>query len=167
MPLSLLPVVPSDLDNLIEIYFLSFQNPLALVAFPDVPPVRQWWTDSIAAEMSDPTALFIKVVEAESDEIIAWAKWNRPVSGKNEEPLPEWPEGGNKALAQEFFEKVGEAHQRMMGDRAHWCEFLLTTGPLPEMRVELISVQISSSSQRIHRISAKAQAACSWTMCAN
>ncbi|KAF2096016.1 acyl-CoA N-acyltransferase [Rhizodiscina lignyota] len=127
MPLSLHPALPSDLDTLIEIYFLSFQNPLALTAFPDVPPVRKWWTDSIEAEIKDPTALFLKVVEG--DEIIAWAKWNRPVAGKADEPLPQWPEGGDKELAQAFFRKMADMHHTLIGSRPHWYLELLATHP--------------------------------------
>jgi len=119
MPLSLLPAEPSDLHTLIDIYFAAFQNPLALAAFPDVPSVRKWWTDAIESEMKDPNALFLKVVDG--DEIIAAAKWNSPVENKPEEPLPEWPDGGDKEVAQSFFSRLAEMHHKLMGNRPHWC----------------------------------------------
>src|ERR1700743_3299424 len=117
MPLTLLPVQPQDLHILIDIYFRAFQNPLALAAFPDVPAVRQWWTASIAEEMRDPNAIFLKVVEG--NQIIAWAKWNRPIANKPEEPLPQWPDGGDKELAQKFFTKLNEVHNQVMRSRPH------------------------------------------------
>ena len=119
MPLSLLPAELSDQQTLIDIYFLAFQNPLALAAFPDVPTVRKFWNDSIESEMKDPNALFLKVVE--NGEIVAWAKWNRPVEGKVADQLPQWPDGGDEELAEEFFSKLTDTHDKIMGSKPHWC----------------------------------------------
>lgn len=128
MTLKILPCTPADVPTIVSIYFSAFQNPVALAAFPDVPSVRQWWTDMLNEEITDPNAVFVKVLDTENDEVIAWGQWNKPADGDEEDEednLPRWPEGGDKELCEEFFGGLAAKHETAVKGR-HWCEFSLT-----------------------------------------
>jgi len=71
----------------------------------------------LTAEINDPNALWLKVVEheeqdtaAHSDPIIAWMKANRPLHNSAvDTALPEWPEGSDKDLCDRFFSSCKKA----------------------------------------------------------
>ncbi|KAF2763427.1 acetyltransferas-like protein [Pseudovirgaria hyperparasitica] len=136
--LAVLPATPADIPILLDIYFTSFTNPLALVAFPpSSTSVQSWWAAMLNDEIQDPNSLFLKVVDPslpEDGQIVAWAKWNRPHGKGIDMTLPEWPQDGDSELATRFFTGLAKEHERVMGSRGHYYLEILATSPVHQKR---------------------------------
>jgi ribosomal protein S18 acetylase RimI-like enzyme len=147
MPIAVLPAQPADVDIIVELYFVSFQNVFALYVLPDIPSVRQWFISELAKELQDPSALFLLAFEDPKNTVIedanrdrstaiGFAKWVRP-SYDDKVPstdLPTWPEGADGPVADDFFGKIGRAHAAAMGTRPHWYLEMLGTLPAAQGR---------------------------------
>jgi GNAT superfamily N-acetyltransferase len=120
---------PEDVPELTSVYFASFIDSFSMSMFPRTPEVRTWWEGDLGQAFTDPHARMIKVVDDESGEIAAFAKWVLPATDsehKEDEPLPEWPEGSDKELCQNFFSGLLETKKRLMGSRAYYCKCRLS-----------------------------------------
>ncbi|CAD6440105.1 46edc67b-02b9-4726-a5ec-2187c4635ee9 [Sclerotinia trifoliorum] len=134
MRFQLRPAVPSDANNLTDIYLSAFSNDeISLTCFPrSLPTTRTWWYNSILAEIQDPSSHFICICNTSSptQEIISFAKWNdssAPVVTKND--IPQWPPGCNAELANHFFGTLIERRREIMRERKHWYLELIATKP--------------------------------------
>lgn len=95
---------------------------------------------------SQSTARFFKIVDStlpSHSQIISWGKWNVPVideagqvtvGGDDADDLPQWPEGGDAELADEFFGELARRRAKIMEGRAHY--YLEIVATLPEHQGE-------------------------------
>ena len=129
MPLTLEEATIDDVPALTDVYMQAFQLPITLATFPRIPSVRAWWeAQNREALISDQTVRFVKIIDA--DNIIAYAKWIFPPAekgaasgGDDPDAMPEWPEGSDKALCDNFYGGLAREHKRIMGDRPHYREY--------------------------------------------
>ncbi|KAI9736230.1 MAG: hypothetical protein M1834_001116 [Cirrosporium novae-zelandiae] len=128
MPLELLPASLEDVPILTSIYFSAFQDALALALFPRTEGVRLWWESHLDEEMrNEPEARFLKVIDLNTKEIIAFAKWVLPSQETRADETPSWPEDSNNELCNEFFGNLAKAHADIMGSIPHYYLELLVT----------------------------------------
>ncbi|KAL1858382.1 hypothetical protein Plec18170_002580 [Paecilomyces lecythidis] len=129
----LLPATSEDVPAFADIFFSAFKSHFSDQCFPKTPAVRKHWIQGLEKDFQDPDNIILKVIEKKddgnNDVIVAFAKWTKPVEGKKPGPLPEWPEGCNAQLANEFFGNLKDGHVRLMGEKAHWFLGLLGTRP--------------------------------------
>ena len=136
MPLKLRPATLEDMATFTDIYMVSFKDAIALQAFPrNSPSVHAWWTTTNQEDFANPSARFLKVVDEDStngEKIVGWAKWDVPVvntEGKTEvggdkpDALPNWPEGADKDLCNEFFGALAGNREKFLEGRGHYCEY--------------------------------------------
>lgn len=137
MPLSSLKLRPAkseDVNQMCDIYFEAFKGNIpAQVCFPPSSKQAQhFWTSSLNEEFEDPNARFLVVTDTATtpETFVAFAKWNVVPTDAPSPPLPDnWPEEGNPELANEFFGKLAEMHEEIMGSRLHWYLELIATRP--------------------------------------
>ncbi|KAI9881229.1 MAG: hypothetical protein M1823_006672, partial [Watsoniomyces obsoletus] len=79
----------------------------------------------------DPTSRWLKVVDTDSDEMIAFAKWNVYEPGKPRPQLPErtYGQGCNEAACKQFWGVMDDKRQHLMGKTPHVWLDLLQTAP--------------------------------------
>ncbi|KAE8446102.1 hypothetical protein EG329_012473 [Mollisiaceae sp. DMI_Dod_QoI] len=121
----------SDASALTEIYFSAFTvDAVSLLAFPRNKSSWDFWYNSVVEEIADPNAHFLCVYDSDSPDqkIVAYAKWNGPNVPFGTD-LPEWPEGGDHALANHFFGNLVNRHASIMKGRRHWYLELVATRP--------------------------------------
>jgi GNAT superfamily N-acetyltransferase len=139
MPFYIRHAIPSDVEDMVDIYFAAFENDLIhKLCFPPSLESRAFWRNSILTGMSSPTTHYMVVTFAKAPAIfnptVAYAKWNSPLQ---EQPiaLPIWPIGCDKTLADEFFGQLAGVRVALMGtgnnveDRPHWYLELQATRP--------------------------------------
>lgn len=132
MPLILLMATREDMPNMTDIYMRSFDDTLALKCFPrSSSGVREWWTASNEEAFdTEPSARFLKIVDSDSVEMIAYAKWNVPVTvaeelitgGDDSDDMPVWPEDSPRDICDEVFGTFAKRHEVLMGARPHYCK---------------------------------------------
>lgn len=134
MSLEVHPASPTDAPELTQVFYASFRSDLDTAMFPKTPDVTEWWekylsdviTGSIAGKTND---VLFKVTEgSESDGIVAFAKWKRPVSAADRDQHQEkivWPASSDKELCDRFFHGMEARHEKWMGERPHYCTFSL------------------------------------------
>lgn len=86
----------------------------------------------IVKELADPHAHFLCVYDSSSPDQspIAFAKWDDPSTAPSSgDDMPEWPEGGDHAIANHFFGNLVRRHGEIMEGRRHWYLELLATKP--------------------------------------
>ncbi|KAN0099202.1 acyl-CoA N-acyltransferase [Hyaloscypha variabilis] len=131
MPLTLRPAKAEDADQLTEIYFSAFQHDaISLLVFSrSSPHAREWWRASILAEITDPHAHFLCIVDPSSstpEKVLSYCKWNSP-SAPLDLDLPTWPQGADVEIANHFFGNLVRRHESIMRGRKHWyLEFVAT-----------------------------------------
>ncbi len=98
--------------------------------FPKIPGPEarrasiERWKDEIS---TNPIMRFIKAVDTDLDEIIAFARWNiyeveRPENEWKKTTPRTWDMGTNVEAANEFYNAVCEARQTYMGGKPHCCK---------------------------------------------
>ncbi|KAF4313175.1 hypothetical protein GTA08_BOTSDO01229 [Botryosphaeria dothidea] len=153
MPFKVQPTKVTDVPVLADIYFAAFgQNLFGSTCFPDTPTVRQWWCDMISGELQHQKgAAFYNLVEyaAGTDtptfadqqkpgNIVAFAKWLRPMEGVDPQDAVEFPTDVppevDGDLFNRYFGELSRQHKKCMGMRAHWYLELLATHPSHQRR---------------------------------
>ncbi|KAH8821838.1 acyl-CoA N-acyltransferase [Xylogone sp. PMI_703] len=132
MRLTLRRGVPDDASTLTDIYLSAFTNDLiSQRVFPRTPIVHKWWSDMLREELDDPHSHFICITDEDAQPaplIIAFAKWVEPQDASSQpQELPQWPDGGDKDLANLFFGALMTTRPETMGERRHWYLELLAT----------------------------------------
>lgn len=101
--------------------------------YPEIPGPEargasiERWRNEISI---NPTVRFMKVVDTDIGEIIAFARWNiyeveRPESEwKNMEPRT-WDIGTNVEAANDFYNAIRDKRQKIMGGKPHCCMYEL------------------------------------------
>lgn len=143
MPFKVQPTKVTDVPVLADIYFAAFgQNLFGSTCFPDTPTVRQWWCDMISGELQHQKgAAFYNLVEyaAGTDtptfadqqkpgNIVAFAKWLRPMEGVDPQDAVEFPTDVppevDGDLFNRYFGELSRQHKKCMGMRVHWCAWI-------------------------------------------
>ncbi|KAJ9131789.1 hypothetical protein NKR23_g11554 [Pleurostoma richardsiae] len=129
---NLRPGRPEDVAQMCEIYFDAFGSsiPTQTCFPPSSKQAHEFWQKSLGDEIHDPTARFLVVEDTSTTPAtaVAFAKWNAPDAPF--QPLPDldaWPADGNPQVAAEFFGKLWELHEQIMGRRPHWYLELIAT----------------------------------------
>ena len=71
----------------------------------------------------DPTTKWLKVIDTESAEMVAFAKWNVYEAHKPRPNVPErsYGQGCNQAACKQFWGMMDEKRQKHMGKTPHVC----------------------------------------------
>jgi ribosomal protein S18 acetylase RimI-like enzyme len=133
MPLTVRLATAEDADQLTDIYFAAFQHDaISLLVFPrNTPHAREWWHASILAEITDPRARFLCIIDLSSptpSKILSYCKWNSH-SAPIGLDLPTWPKGADIEIADHFFGNLVRSHERIMRGRKHWYLEVVATRP--------------------------------------
>ena len=132
MPLTIEKAQEADIPRLLDIMYTAFHDdPWNRIMFLHTPPPEKRgvstarWRNEISV---DPQISFIKAVDTDINEIVAFARWHvyrteRPESEwKGTEPRS-WDEGTNVEAANEFFNKVHEKREKVMSGNPHCCGY--------------------------------------------
>ncbi len=132
MPLVLDKAVETDIDRMVEVMYAALsEDPWDRIMIPKTPGPKQRtnsverWTKEM---LTNTSSLIMKVVDTDLDEIIAFARWDmykseRPESEWKKQETREWDEGTNVKAANAFMFGIIEKRQRVMGGKAHCCEY--------------------------------------------
>ncbi|OJD33499.1 gnat family [Diplodia corticola] len=154
MPFKVQPTTLSDIPQLVDIYFASISsNTFSSAIFPDTPPVRQWWIDTLSRSLQHQkgvamynlleyasgtaTPVFANNETNQNNNIIAFAKWVRPMesaAATADDPptveTPPPPTDCDQALFTRYFTELHQRHESYMGtNNPHWYLELLATHP--------------------------------------
>ena len=120
----------ADIQRLLDIMYAAFsEDAWNRIMYPVIPGPEaravsiERWRDEIS---TNPTIRFIKAVDTDLDEIIAFARWNiyeveRPESQWKTTKPRDWDTGTNVEAANEFYNAVCEARRKFMGGKPHCC----------------------------------------------
>ena len=128
MPLQLLPVTEADAPRIVELEHLVYKDDcLTPILFPGPFPAdasTQRANEVIEQFHADPTARWLKVVDTESGEMAAFAKWNIYKPGEPRPRVPDrfYGEGCNEAACKQFWGVMDEKRQAHMSKTAHVCK---------------------------------------------
>ncbi|KAJ5826005.1 hypothetical protein N7474_003143 [Penicillium riverlandense] len=155
MPISLRPITKYDVPRLVDIQFAAMRSSGHFRSIGDIPN-QDGTTDAFLVSPerankisrildgwgADPTLHFLKAVEVDSDEILAFAKWH---VYRGEEGLKEWrasvrtdakmriPSGANKEGFRFCKTKFFERRKAFFGEGKEHCLLaMLATDPLYE-----------------------------------
>ncbi|KAF2140367.1 uncharacterized protein K452DRAFT_230703 [Aplosporella prunicola CBS 121167] len=137
MPLEVLPATPADVPAIVDVYFRAFQTGFAHTLLQDTPAVREWWGDGMAHAMThDADAYFLKAVDTDGGQLVAFARWVRPRAQPQTEASlpPTFPEGANERLFRDFIGELFVRRMQLMGATPHWYLELLATHPAHQRR---------------------------------
>jgi hypothetical protein len=125
MPLVLQEAIEADAPRIVEIERLAYaSNPMSPVLFPGPfpPDAAKDRAEGMVKQLrEDPTVRWRKVVDTETGEIAAFAKWNIIETPK---PLPrgrQFGPGCNVEACEEFFGGIHQKRTELMGEKAHCC----------------------------------------------
>lgn len=125
----------ADIQRLLDIMYAAFsKDPWNRLMYPKIPGTEargasiERWRDEIS---NHPTMRFIKAVDTDVGEIIAFARWNiyemeRPESEWKHTEARKWDLGTNVDAANEFYNAICVERQKVMGGKPHCCKFELT-----------------------------------------
>ena len=118
----------ADIQPLLDIMYAAFSNDSwNRIMIPEIPGPEdrgnsiERWRDEIS---TNPTVRFMKAVDTDFNEIIAFARWNiyeveRPESEWKTIKPRNWDVGTNVGAANEFHNAMHEARQTFMGGKPH------------------------------------------------
>ena len=121
----------ADIQRMLDIMYSAFsKDSWNVIMYPETPgpEARQAsverWRDEIS---TNPIMRFIKAVDTDLDEIIAFARWNiyeveRPEGEWKTTNPRTWDVGTNVEAANEFYNAVCKARQTYMGGKPHCCK---------------------------------------------
>jgi hypothetical protein len=127
MPLQVVPATESDAPRIVELEHLAYKDDsLTPILFPGPFPgdASAKRADEMIQQLHlDPTSRWLKVVDTDSNEMIAFAKWNVYEPGKPRPQLPEriYGQGCNKAACKQFWGVMDDKRQYHMGKTPHVC----------------------------------------------
>ncbi|KAI9744119.1 MAG: hypothetical protein M1818_002271 [Claussenomyces sp. TS43310] len=137
MPFQLRPASPSDVEDLVNIFFAAFKKDRVVsVTLPDVPTVRESRIEEFLRDSEDPSSHVMIVVDTDlpSEPIVACAQFEAPVAEKKQAAGPLYPPGGDEELAELFFTQLAERRAANMAGRRCWFLSLLVCHPDHEGR---------------------------------
>ncbi|KIW59092.1 hypothetical protein PV05_03567 [Exophiala xenobiotica] len=134
MPLVLRPGEDDDATRMVEIERTAFaDNKLTPFLFPGPFPadaLEKRAEGLVAQRQNDPTTRWVKVVDTDTDELVAYAKWNIMNTPKDPEPgRQEFGPGCNLDMCKEYFGGIYRKRAELMGGKAYCLLDLLQTDP--------------------------------------
>ena len=119
----------ADVPALSPIFARSFHDaPFFVAMFPDNPVNDKWWQESHKMVLQDPHTHCVKVVDQESGEIVAFARWvlpgnnDGPPPGSEEDRWPAFTDTMDRSLTDPLFEAMAVGREKFMGNRKHYCK---------------------------------------------
>lgn len=121
----------ADIQRLLDIMYAAFsEDPWDRIMYPHIPGPEargasiERWREEIS---NNPTMRFMKAVDTDLNEIIAFARWSiyeveRPESEWKVTKPRGWDIGTNVEAANEFYNAICETRQNYMGGKPHCCE---------------------------------------------
>lgn len=133
MSLEITQASKEDAPALSEVFFAAFSDDFNRRMFPPAPDTRAWMIENAFGGKGPAknSEIFLKITDpSQPDTPVAVAKWIRPLSaaerGEYEaEARPAWPVSSDPEICDWFFGMMDEQHHRLMGDRPHYCMFLI------------------------------------------
>jgi len=127
MPLVLRPGEDDDATRMVEIERTAFaDNKLTPFLFPGPFPadaLEKRAEGLVAQRQNDPTTRWVKVVDTDTDELVAYAKWNIMNTPKDPEPgRQEFGPGCNLDMCKEYFGGIYRKRAELMGGKAYCCK---------------------------------------------
>lgn len=126
MPLVLEPAVEADAPRIVEIERLAYaSNPLTPILFPGPfpPEATENRAEGLIKQFrEDPTVRWIKVVDTETNELAAFAKWEIIDGPKETVRTRQFGPGCNVEACEEFFGGIHRKREQLMGGKAYCCE---------------------------------------------
>lgn len=125
----------ANIQRLLDIFYAAFsQDPWNRIMYPVIPRPEargasiERWRGEIS---SNPSTRFVKAVDTDNGEIIAFAWWNvyeveRPESEWKHTKTRDWDIGTNVEAANEFYNAVCEKRRIFMGGKPHCCKLELS-----------------------------------------
>ncbi|OAP55832.1 hypothetical protein AYL99_09984 [Fonsecaea erecta] len=134
MPLVLQPANEADAARAVEIEYLAYaSNPLNPILFPGPfpPEAKNERAEGLIKQLhEDPTTRWMKVVDTETGEIAAFAKWNIIQEPREPARTRQFGPGCNVQACEEFFGGIHAKRNELMGGRRYcygsktpgtWC----------------------------------------------
>ena len=127
MPLQLTTATSSDAPQVIKLENEAYKSDiLTPILFPGPFPADSSATraEQMAQQLhDDPTTRWLKVIDTNTNEMIAFASWHVYEAGKARPPVPErtFGEGCNESACKQFWGGMDEKRQRLMGQTPHVC----------------------------------------------
>ena len=132
MPFVVEKAETADVDRLTEIIYATFANdPWGQVMFPTTPPpnvdtpTKRRYRKQIE---SDPDITIMKVVDADSNEMVGFARWEMYFKERPESEWKtdlkqerEWDEGTNVEAASHLVAEVSKVEERIIAGQPHCC----------------------------------------------
>lgn len=125
MPLILQDGVEADAPRFVEIERDAYaSNAMSPILFPGpFPPeaAAQRAEGLIKQRRADPNIRWVKVVDTDTNDIVAFAKWDIIEQPKDIVRSRTFGEGCNVEACEEFFGGIARKRKELMGDKAHCC----------------------------------------------
>ncbi|KIX05194.1 uncharacterized protein Z518_06066 [Rhinocladiella mackenziei CBS 650.93] len=133
MPLVLEPAVEADAPRIVEVERLAYAtNPLSPILFPGPfpPDALEKRAEGMVTQLKeDPTTRWMKVVDPETSEMVAFAKWNIMTSPTTPKATRTFGPGCNVGACEEYFGGIHKKRNELMGGKAYCLLDLLQTDP--------------------------------------
>jgi hypothetical protein len=131
MPIKVTYANDSDAQRAFEIEnaaYAAAADPVSPLLFPgphDPNGVAVRAASLLEQKQADPTTIWLKAVDDETDDLIGFAEWHVYEPGKPvpKPPVKAWGPGSNPAVCEAFFGAIADGRERVMGGKACVCEF--------------------------------------------
>lgn len=130
MPLKVLPATDADAPRAFEIEHDAYgavNDPISSHLFPGPFPAdaNEKRAESVLkGKAEDPSTVWLKVVDNETDEMIAFAEWH-VYPPDVDLPAPkqrvDFGPGSNPVVCEEFFGSLASSRERLMGGKHYVC----------------------------------------------
>ena len=150
MALEIQTATSADAPALAEVFFAAFSDDFNRTMFPPTPDVRAWIAETLlTSDEASGRDIILKATDpADSDAVVAFAKWVRPSSSDahadpDRHEGPKWPAGSDAALCDLFFGTMDEHHEVLMEERPHYCKFSIFLFLLSHFPIRTVCFQWS------------------------
>lgn len=134
MPLTLSLANEEDLPKIVNVQFAAFASDEIqrfMYPFPTPPPTFEQALIRARIDFPRPECAFVKVMDTDIGELVAFAKWliykhERPEEEWNKQEKRTWAEGTNAELANEFIGAINEKRRKIMKGTPHCCRCSVT-----------------------------------------
>jgi len=122
----------SDASEIARIWLSAFSEPFFHTLIPrDDPNESQEWAtrDCLEAMSNDPGVRYLKITsDKHDDKFVSMAKWCVPVNGASyvdDLSGMVWPKNADADLCDKFFKGLIQKRKDLMGNRPHYCMFMV------------------------------------------
>ena len=124
---TIIPATPLDIPFLPAIHLATFGDEFSKIMFPHSPAYEEWIKNNVMSGLANTSFCTLVAKENATGKIVAYAKWQRPdpigaPPHPSSDMLPDWPEGSNTELLNDWLLRLRPVKQKTLGDRQHYCE---------------------------------------------